>query len=239
MAFIRVDGHPVPVTFPVGDDGYATVSASALSLRFQYREESHYVEEEIFDSTSGALSHAIGQLSLVNDEGKFWLLKPSKFRAYGLTDSLLNASTDVLTPRESSTISVPTPMVSRIKVESGLHTIYQLSDDSDNETVRIPQGPDHSSAKSPLPSTVKHQESTPDVIQSRSTEVATPSFEGVSILHRLKKLGARKRSKNFLSHIDYSTIRTQQVKFFPPLYDGDIIFEIPPLGYREKQTATK
>lgn len=76
--------------------------------------------------------------------------------------------------------------------------------------------------------------------ESRSKQTTTlPSFEGVSIVQRLKNLGARKRSKNVLSQIDYNTIRIESVEFLLPVYDGDIIFEFPPLGYREKQTAAK
>lgn len=127
----------MPVTFPVGDDRYATVSASSLSLGFRFREESLYVEEEIFDSTSRAFSHAIGQLSFLNNKGKFWLLKPGKFRAYSLSDSLLAASTEVVTPRELSTVSIHAPIVFRVKVEPGLNRIYELSDDTDNDMVKV------------------------------------------------------------------------------------------------------
>jgi len=59
MALIRADLHSVPVTFPLGDDGHAIVTSTMLSLRFQFREEALYVEEEVFDSESGILLHTI------------------------------------------------------------------------------------------------------------------------------------------------------------------------------------
>ena len=137
MAFIQADSMLVPVTFPVGEDGYALVSALTLSLRFQFREDSIHVEEEIFDLDSGNVLHAIGQLSFTNEDGKFWLLKPGKYRTYGLSDSLLAASTEVPSPPQSSTASIQTPLFSRVKVEPGLETIYELSDDSDDDANRI------------------------------------------------------------------------------------------------------
>ena len=76
MAFIKAGSMLVPVTFHVGEDGYALVSALTLSLRFQFREDSIHVEEEIFDLDSGNVLHAIGQSSFTNEGGKFWLLKP-------------------------------------------------------------------------------------------------------------------------------------------------------------------
>jgi hypothetical protein len=96
MAFIRVDSHSVPVTFPLGANGYAIVSSTTLCLRFQFREDALYVEEEIFDNHSGIFLHAIGQLHSTNDAGMFWSLKLEKYRAYGLPDFVMPASTKIL-----------------------------------------------------------------------------------------------------------------------------------------------
>lgn len=70
MALIRSDYHGVPVIHLLGDDGYAMVTALTLSLRFQFRAESLYVEEEICDSDRGLVSQAMGQLSFKNNDGK-------------------------------------------------------------------------------------------------------------------------------------------------------------------------
>ena len=73
-----------------------------------------------------------------------------------------------------------------------------------------------------------------------STQPANPPpSETLSVVESLKKLAARKRSKNVLSRIDYNTIQIQQVEFLPPHYNGDIIFEFPPVGFHGKQTAAK
>jgi len=100
MACICVDSHSVHVTFPIGADGHAMLTSTTLSVRFQFREDSLYVEEEIYDDATGIVSHALGQLPCKNDVGTFWLLKPGKYRAYGITESVGTLSTIVLTPRE-------------------------------------------------------------------------------------------------------------------------------------------
>lgn len=71
MAFIRADGQEEHVSFPIGEDGYAKITALRIGLRFQFQEESLFVEEEIFDLDSEEVSHAIGQLSFKTEEGKF------------------------------------------------------------------------------------------------------------------------------------------------------------------------
>jgi len=65
MASIRADSHTVPITFPLGADGYAIVTSTILSLRFQFREVALYFEEEIFDTKTGILLYScqIGTMS--------------------------------------------------------------------------------------------------------------------------------------------------------------------------------
>ena len=93
---------PYQFCFPLGEDGHAMVTSTTLSLRFQFREDTLYVEEEVFDDVTGELSHSVGQLSRKNDMGTFWLLNPGKYRVYGVSESVLDGSTKLLTPRESS-----------------------------------------------------------------------------------------------------------------------------------------
>jgi len=123
MAFIRADSQSVPVTFSVGEDGHAMIPSITLNLRFGFREDALYVEEEVFDDAMGIFSHAIGQFSINIDVGTFWLLKPGKYRLYGLSDSVPIALTKLLTPQQSSTISKEPLVPTKINVESGLQTI--------------------------------------------------------------------------------------------------------------------
>jgi len=71
IALVRVDLHSVPVTFPLGADGFALVTSTMLSLRFQFRENALYVEEEVFDTESGFLLQNISQLPNRNNVGIF------------------------------------------------------------------------------------------------------------------------------------------------------------------------
>jgi hypothetical protein len=68
----------------------------------------------------GLVLHAIRQTRVENDVGAFWLLKPRKYRVYGVFDSMLKCSTELLTSRESSTVSVEIPVMSMVKIEPGL-----------------------------------------------------------------------------------------------------------------------
>jgi hypothetical protein len=56
---IRVDGEGVPITFPVGSDGLALVTALWLSLRFQLNAMSLHMNEDVYDTKSGDLIHTI------------------------------------------------------------------------------------------------------------------------------------------------------------------------------------
>ena len=130
---IHADGYAIPVSFPVGADGFCWVSALCLSLRFQFRKESMHIEEQVFNAVTGNLTHTVTQFSVVKDDDKLWLLKPGTYRAYGLSDSLPPISTELFTPRVSSTSTLPLPTRPMIKVEPGLLEITLLSDDSEDD----------------------------------------------------------------------------------------------------------
>ena len=78
-----------------------------------------HIEEQVFDAVIGNLTHTVNQFSVVKDDDKLWLLKPRTYRAYGLSDSLPPCSTELLTPRVSSTSTLPLPTRPTIKVEPG------------------------------------------------------------------------------------------------------------------------
>ena len=237
MAFVRADFHSVPVSFPLGEDGLAMVTGTTLSLRFNFREATLYVEEEVFDDLTGELSHAVGQLSRKNDVGTFWLLNPGKYRVYGVSESVLDASTELLPSRESSTVCIETPVFSKVKVEPGLDTIHELSDDTENEVELLRPVRKVDRALSPQ---ATRREATLRVSPSRTSTPSNivPKPVG-SIVHSLMKLSARKRSKNVLSRIDFNAMKLQQVDFLPPRYNGDIIFEFPPLGVHGQNSKAK
>jgi hypothetical protein len=71
FATIRADGDGVPISFPLGSDGLASL----------------HIDKELFDSVSGDVTHTIGQIPMCIGDGKHWLLRPGRFRLYGLSES--------------------------------------------------------------------------------------------------------------------------------------------------------
>jgi hypothetical protein len=89
FAVIRVDGEGFPISFPLGN---------RLSLWFQLNINSLHIDEEVYDSMTGDLSYIVGQLLVCNGDGKHWLLGPKRFRLYGLSESVMAATTSLATP---------------------------------------------------------------------------------------------------------------------------------------------
>jgi hypothetical protein len=131
FATIRADGDGAPISFPLGRDRLASVSVIRLGLRFQLNIASLHIDEEVFDSVSGDVSHTIGQILVCNRDGKQWLLRPGRFRLYGLSESTMASSTELAPSLRSPSFTNRTPESSRVKVEPSVQSITILSDDSD------------------------------------------------------------------------------------------------------------
>jgi hypothetical protein len=134
---IFADTEGVPVSFPIGNDGLALVTSLRLSLRFWLNEEFMYIDEEVFDAHSGELIHTIGQSPVSDRDSKHWLLKPGRFRVSGVSESVMAASTELVTPHRSSTGTVHLTPATRVKVEKGDEVINILSDDSDGNSPTV------------------------------------------------------------------------------------------------------
>ena len=125
MVVLYAHGVRVPLTFQMEEDGLAYVTSQRLSLRFNFREDTISVEEDIFDDLTSDVTHTIGRLSHRDENNNlFWSLNPGSYRVYGLTDSQMAASTEILTPRCSSTCTIQTllPRDVKVKLEPGLET---------------------------------------------------------------------------------------------------------------------
>ena len=70
FAIVRADGDGVPISFPLGTDGLASVSIIHLDIRFQLNIASLPIDKEVFDSVSGNVTHTIGQIPVCNGDGK-------------------------------------------------------------------------------------------------------------------------------------------------------------------------
>ena len=125
MAVLYADGMRVPLTFRMEENGLAYVTSQRLSLRFGFREDTIVVDEDIFDVVTSELTHTLGRVSQRDEKNNlFWSLHPGSYRVYGLTDSQMVASTELFTPRSSSTCTIQTalPRDVKVKLEPGLET---------------------------------------------------------------------------------------------------------------------
>jgi hypothetical protein len=134
---IFADTEGVPVSFPIGNDGLALVTSLRLSLRFRLSEEFMYIDEEVFDAHLGELIHTIGQFPVSKGDSKHWLLKPRRFRMYGMSESVMAASTELVTLHRSSIGTVHLTPATWVKVEKGDEVINILSDDSDGNSPTV------------------------------------------------------------------------------------------------------
>jgi hypothetical protein len=222
---IRVDGEGVPISSPLGSDGIAIVTAICLGLRFQLNTNSLHIDEEVFDLVIGDLFYTIGQLPVRNGDGKHWLLGPGRFRLYGLSESVMAATTGLATPLSSPSCTIQTPLTSRLNVEPGLQSITILSDDSNMSSLL-------QATPSKTPSRMSPSLDPPiESLACPSKMFSEPGLKQLSnVVEYLRKLHASKESRNALKELDYDAIKFLRVDFLPPVINGDVVFELPPVG---------
>jgi hypothetical protein len=107
FAVIYSEVGGVPISFPLGVDGVAHVTSLRLGLRFQMSEDFMFIDEEVYDAQSGDLIHTIGQSPACDGPSKQWLLNAGRYRVYGVSDSVMAASTELVTPHRSSLPTAP------------------------------------------------------------------------------------------------------------------------------------
>jgi hypothetical protein len=117
FAVIYSEVGGVPISFPLGIDGVAHVTSLRLGLRFQMSEDFMFIDEEVYDAQSGDLIHTIGQSPACDGPSKQWLLNAGRYRVYGVSDSVMAATTELVTPHQPSTGTVQLTHATRVKVE--------------------------------------------------------------------------------------------------------------------------
>jgi hypothetical protein len=231
MAILYADGQRVPLTFRMEDSGLAYVTSQRLSSRFGFSENTINVEEDIFDVVTSELTHTLGRISHRDENNNmFWTLHPGSYRVYGLTESQMAASTEILTPGSSSTCTIQTPMPRdvKVKLEPGLET--PIVENSRVESVITLSSDDDVSPTKPPPQVI---------VGGDAPKVFPLSQDTVSIVPFLKQLASMPGKKNILKKIDYSVIRHDRVEYLPALFDGDVIFELPPVGHTASRSQAK
>ena len=180
MAILRADGERVPLTFRMEESGLAYVTAQRLSTRFGFRADTIVVDEDIFDVVTSELIHTLGRISHRDENNNmFWTLHPGSYRVYGLTESQMAASTEILTPRSSSTCTIHTPLPREVKVklEPGLET--PIVENSRVESVITLSSDDEVSPTKPPPQVI---------VGGDAPEVSPLSQGAISIVPLLKQL---------------------------------------------------
>ena len=264
MASIRVDGYDIPLVFPVGDDRRARVPSHLLHVRFRFLESSIYVEEEQ-RSESGDVVQSIPVGKAAEDGTYAWYLPLGNYRAYGLPLSMLAASTEIHSRQShNSTVDMPCsprallcsppteglgvphtiPVLLVVKVER-LDPIVELSSESEEESPNVKGQKRRSS--------VRMASGQPGIAKSMSTTLSRSPYHSslsvpptdalvlprLSIIDCLLRLATMHRSRNELSTMDLSTIKHETVPFLPPVFDGDVIFKLPPCGPSSSATGAR
>ena len=230
MVIISVQSNVVPIMFPVEVDGYADVFACRLALRFHMIPESIYIDQNIFDPESGVFSHTIGQTPTPTGSGRTWRLLLGKFIAYGLKFPV-HADSEHLRDLHPSLSSFQTATILRdVKVERTEVHITLLSDDLDTER-RLSLKEGHQSSHVSIRSSSGNAQCTPP---PADFDISSPS-----VLQFLRALRALKGSQNALSRLDYDRIPSYAVQTLPPKFNGDVIFELPPVSMSHMSTYAK
>jgi hypothetical protein len=231
-------GVATPLSVPMNDDGVAIVSSLHLSMRFHFSESSLYVEAEIFDGDSDLEpSHTIIQQPVETvGESRLWKLRPGKYSVYGLFESDVPRTAGLVTPRQSSTCTLQTPLrkvkiepttgfrvmssTSSARLDPCFASFVELSSDSSDDD-RMPKSRSSTEPSPPLFESL-------NLSEPSEPSGTTGSKRNGSILQCLRKLAARPGS-NLLKKINYDSLRSDLVDHLPPTFDGDVVFEFPPV----------
>jgi hypothetical protein len=154
-----------------------------------------------------------------NGDGTLWLLRPSRFRLYGLSESTMAASTELAPSLQFPSFTNRTLVSSRVKVEPSVESITILNDDSD---VSSPQDATHAKCRS---GNLPFQDVPNESPACTGQIVLQPGLQlQSSILDCLKRLHFTKGSRNALKKVDYDSVQFLKVDYLPPVFNGDVVF---------------
>ena len=224
LAVIYSNGKGVPISFPLGNDRIALVTSLRLSLRFQMSEEFIFIDEEVYDAQPGYLIHTIGQ-SLVCDEASMqWLPNFGRYRIYGVSDLVMAASTELVTSHHSSTGTIQLIPATHVKVEHVVELITILNNDSYGSfpTVALPMT--SPLVNSPLPDS---SQKSPIPLSHLPPHIGHQKY--LSVVDSLKRIRALKGVRNVFKTLDFDSLDIQRVQFLPLTFNGNVLFELPPV----------
>ena len=99
MAELRSQGIGVPVLFSIDAHGIVVVFCLHLSIRLSLIVTTIWVEREVFHSDTGLFVQTLHETSKLTDNGTVvWEFGVEKYRIYGLLDSQMGVSIEILAP---------------------------------------------------------------------------------------------------------------------------------------------
>jgi hypothetical protein len=181
-----------------------------------------FIDEEVYDAQSEDLIHTIYKSPVCHGDTKQWLLNASRYRIYGVIDSVMAASMELVTPHRSSTGTIQLTPATRAKVEHAEELITIISDDSDENSLAVP-----SPIRSPFVncSHPKSSQRSANPLSHLGSHVV--HLTSLSIVDSLKRIRASKGVRNVFKTLDFDTLDIQRVKFLLPTFNGDVLFELP------------
>ena len=165
-----------------------------------------------------------------------WTLKPGRYRVYGLTTSQMSNPTQFVTPCQSSTCTITPPPPVQVKIELGVQVVIDLLESSKNDAPYAP-----APLVSPIPETQppSHTSLSPLCTPTMKSLRASSLLQSQCIVQSLRKLTQMSSHKNILKRLDYNQIKTMEVEFLPPTYDGDVLFVLPAMGFSSSHSKAK
>jgi hypothetical protein len=155
---------------------------------------------------------------------KQWLLNARKYRVYGVSDSLMAASTELVTPHRSSTGTVHLTPITWVKLEHVEELITILSDDSNSNSPTVALPMTSPLVNSPLP---KSSQKSPIPLSHPPPHIGHQ--RSLSIVDSLKRIRASKGTRNVFKTLNFDSLVIQRVQFLPLTFNGNVLFELPPV----------
>lgn len=128
MVCIRVDGHEVPIVFPLKGRVRAKIDSHLLHICFRFVELSIYVEEER-KLESGELQHVVPVMKFMEGNRHFWYLACGNYRAYEVPLFLLYFPTKIIN-QQSFTSTIDMPYITQTMSLTPPHVVFPLQPSS-------------------------------------------------------------------------------------------------------------
>ena len=160
-----------------------------------------FIDEDVYDANSGDLTHTIGQSPVCDGGSKRWLLNAGRYRVYGVSDLVMAASTELVTPHRSSTSTIQLTPATQVKLEHAHDLITILNNDSNDNSsiVVLPMN-------SPLVNSLhpESSEKSPSPLRRLKPHLVCPTSS--CIVDSLKRIRAIKGVRNIFKTLDFDTL---------------------------------